>query len=101
MISRQNEILLSGTSYSTLSGDKTEMNLGAEQTWMVLCDTSGNKILDKTFFTTGHDEYGQVISDFRDVTPVSIIPSPIQEDIELLIIMVEVIFGSVKYVRSL
>ena len=65
MISRQNEILLSGTSYSTLSGDKTEMNLGAEQTWMVLCDTSGNKILDKTFFTTGHDEYGQVISDFQ------------------------------------
>ena len=41
------------------------MNLGAEQTWMVLCDTSGNKILDKTFFTTGHDEYGQVISDFQ------------------------------------
>ncbi|MBK7682751.1 MAG: T9SS type A sorting domain-containing protein [Bacteroidetes bacterium] len=65
MISRQNEILLSGTSYSNLSGDKTEMNLGAEQTWMVLCDTSGNKILDKTFFTTGHDEYGQVISDFQ------------------------------------
>ena len=65
MISRQNEILLSGTSYSTLSGDKTEMNLGAEQTWMVLCDTSGNKILDKTYFTTGHDEYGQVISDFQ------------------------------------
>ncbi|MFN0188149.1 MAG: T9SS type A sorting domain-containing protein [Bacteroidia bacterium] len=65
MISRQNEILLSGTSYSTLSGDKTELNLGAEQTWMVLCDTSGNKILDKTFFTTGHDEYGQVISDVQ------------------------------------
>ena len=65
MISRQNEILLSGTSYSTLSGDKTELNLGAEQTWMILCDTSGNKILDKTFFTTGHDEYGQVISDFQ------------------------------------
>ena len=65
MISRQNEILLSGTSYSTLSGDKTELNLGAEQTWMVLCDTSGNKIMDKTFFTTGHDEYGQVISDFQ------------------------------------
>ena len=32
---------------------------------MVLCDTSGNKIMDKTFFTTGHDEYGQVISDFQ------------------------------------
>lgn len=63
MISRQNEILLSGTSYSTLSGDKTEINLGAEQTWMVLIDTLGNKILDKTFFTSGHDEYGQVISD--------------------------------------
>ena len=65
MISRQNEILLSGTSYSSLSGDKTELNLGAEQTWMVVCDTSGNKIMDKTFFTTGHDEYGQVISDVQ------------------------------------
>lgn len=63
LITRQNEILMSGTSYSAVSGDKTEMNLGAEQTWMVLCDTSGNKILDKTFFTTGHDEYGQVLSD--------------------------------------
>lgn len=65
MITRQNEILLSGTSYSTLSGDKTEMNLGAEQTWMVLVDTIGNKVLDKTFFTTGHDENGQVISDVQ------------------------------------
>lgn len=65
MITRQNEILLSGTSYSTLSGDKTEMNLGAEQTWMVLIDTLGNKVLDKTFFTSGHDEYGQVISDVQ------------------------------------
>jgi hypothetical protein len=65
MITRQNEVLLSGTSYSTQSGDKTELNLGAEQTWMVLIDTLGNKILDKTFFTTGHDENGQVISDVQ------------------------------------
>jgi len=65
MITRQNQILMSGTSYSTIAGEKSEFNLGLEQGWMVLCDTLGNKILDKTFFTTGHDEYAQVISDFN------------------------------------
>lgn len=60
-VSANNKILLSGESYSVISGDKTENNLGAEQIWMVQTDTSGQKIWDKTFFTGGHDEYAMAI----------------------------------------
>ncbi len=55
------QLVLSGESYSNASFEKTENNLGAEQIWMVLMDTSGQVVLDKTFFTTGHDEYAQGI----------------------------------------
>jgi len=48
--------LLSGTSYSPISGDKTENNLGVEQSWIIKTDAEGNKLWDKTIFTTGHDE---------------------------------------------
>ncbi|MEP7171604.1 MAG: T9SS type A sorting domain-containing protein [Bacteroidota bacterium] len=34
--------LLAGTSYSNISGDKTENNLGIEQTWIVKTDSLGN-----------------------------------------------------------
>jgi len=50
--------LVVGTSYSFPSGDKTENNLGIEQTWIVKTDSLGNKQWDKTLFTTGHDEIG-------------------------------------------
>ena len=51
--------LMAGTSSSPLSGDKTEANLGYEQTWVVNLDSLGNKIWDKTIFTTGyHDRFG-------------------------------------------
>ncbi|MEP7168761.1 MAG: T9SS type A sorting domain-containing protein [Bacteroidota bacterium] len=53
--------LLSGDSYSPISGDKTETNLGIEQTWVIKTDSSGNKQWDKTIFTTGHDENGLAI----------------------------------------
>ena len=53
--------LLSGDSYSPISGDKTESNLGFEQTWVVKTDSLGNKQWDKTVFTTGHDEQGLAI----------------------------------------
>jgi len=48
--------LVSGSSYSTVFGDKTEFNLGQEQSWIVKTDSLGNKLWDKTLFTTGHDE---------------------------------------------
>ncbi len=53
--------LLSGDSYSQISGDKTENNLGQEQTWVVKTDSLGNKIWDKTILTTDHDETGFAI----------------------------------------
>ena len=56
-----NGFLLSGTSYSPISGDKTENNLGVEQTWIIKTDSFLNKQWDKTLFTIGHDESGYVI----------------------------------------
>jgi len=53
--------LISGDSYSPISGDKTENNLGTEQSWFVKTDSTGSLQWDKTVFTTGHDESGRVI----------------------------------------
>jgi len=53
--------LLCGTSYSPLSGNKTENNLGAEQSWIVKTDALGILEWDKTIFTTGHDEHNFAI----------------------------------------
>ncbi len=56
--------IVSGSSYSPIGGDKTENNLGSEQTWVIKCDQFGNKVWDKTIFTAGHDENGLVIKTF-------------------------------------
>lgn len=53
--------LLAGTSFSPISGDKTENNLGPEQTWVVKTDSLGNKLWDKTIFTPGQDQTGLAI----------------------------------------
>jgi len=53
--------LVAGTSQSPASGDKTENNLGFEQTWIVKTDSAGNKQWDKTIITTGQEEYGYAI----------------------------------------
>jgi hypothetical protein len=56
--------LISGTSYSSISGDKTENNLGHEQTWLLKMDSLGNMQWDKTIFTntgTVDDEKGLVV----------------------------------------
>ena len=53
--------LISGDSYSPISGDKTENNFGLEQTWVLKIDSLGNKLWDKTVFTNGHDEQGSAI----------------------------------------
>ncbi|MEO8086666.1 MAG: T9SS type A sorting domain-containing protein [Bacteroidota bacterium] len=38
-------------SFSDISGDKTEVNLGLAQAWVVKTDSLGNKLWDKTIFT--------------------------------------------------
>ncbi|MEP7169044.1 MAG: T9SS type A sorting domain-containing protein [Bacteroidota bacterium] len=53
--------LIAGTSYSNISGDKTENNLGQEQTWVIKTDINGIKQWDKTLHTGGHDEAGFAI----------------------------------------
>jgi hypothetical protein len=53
--------IITGASYSPMGGDKSENNLGAEQTWVIKIDASGTKLWDKTIFTAGHDETGYTI----------------------------------------
>ena len=53
--------LITGNSYSQISGNKTEANLGGEQTWILELDASGNLLWDKTIFTDAHDENGFAI----------------------------------------
>ena len=53
--------LLAGSSYSDSSGNKTENNLGSEQTWIVKTDSLGIKQWDKTLHTTGQDQFGFAI----------------------------------------
>ena len=47
---------MTGCSYSNISGDKTENNLGYEQTWIIKTDSVGNIMWDKTVATPGHIE---------------------------------------------
>ena len=53
--------LLAGTSYSGRGGDKSENNLGLEQTWIVKIDSDGAVQWDKTLKTDYHDEAGFAI----------------------------------------
>jgi len=53
--------LISRDSYSNTSGDKTENNLGVEQSWLLKLDSSGNKIWNKTIQTSGHDETSMIV----------------------------------------
>ncbi|HRG88822.1 MAG TPA: T9SS type A sorting domain-containing protein [Chitinophagales bacterium] len=48
------KFLLTGSSYSDISGDKTEMNRGESQAWMVMIDDTGGVIWDKTILTDGY-----------------------------------------------
>ncbi len=54
-------LIIGATSYSPISGNKSENNLGAEQTWMLKTDDMGNYIWDRTAFTMGHEESGYAI----------------------------------------
>ncbi|HYV91865.1 MAG TPA: T9SS type A sorting domain-containing protein [Chitinophagales bacterium] len=53
--------LVSGISYSSISGNKTENNLGIEQIWVVKTDSLGGVQWDKTVYTTSEDECGYAI----------------------------------------
>lgn len=53
--------IASGTSYSPISGDKSESNLGLEQGWIVKTDSLGNEEWDKTILTEGHDEIAHAL----------------------------------------
>ena len=56
--------LLSGTSRSGISGDKTENNLGPWQTWLVQTDSLGNLIWDKTIFVNDYNQDCYAIQTF-------------------------------------
>ena len=66
-----NGFLLSGESYSPISGNKTEANLGTEQTWVIKTDSMGLFEWDKTIFSLGHDESGSAIP-FNDLCFVTV-----------------------------
>ncbi len=53
-----NGFFIASTSYSGISGDKTESNLGQENNWVVKLDQLGNVQWDKTIFTSGRDDSG-------------------------------------------
>jgi hypothetical protein len=56
--------LIPGTSYSGISGDKSEANLGHEQTWIIKVNSTGVKQWDKTIFTntgSADDENGYTV----------------------------------------
>ncbi len=55
--------IVMGTSYSDISGDKTQNNLGTEQSWVIKIDSFGNKQWDKTLLTNSiaDDEIGLAI----------------------------------------
>ncbi len=50
-----------GVSYSEISGNKTENNLGIEQIWVVKTDSPGTVEWDKTMFTSTEDESGYAV----------------------------------------
>jgi len=56
--------VMGGNSYSNIGGDKTENNMGQEQTWVVKVDALGNKQWDKTLLTAGHDESGYAVQTY-------------------------------------
>ena len=54
-------LIIGANSYSPISGNKSENNLGLEQTWMLKTDSMGNYLWDRTAFTMGHEESGYAI----------------------------------------
>ncbi len=61
-ITSDSGILMTGTSYSGITCEKSETNAGTEQTWAIKIDSNGAKVWDKTLrtnvWTTIDDEIG-------------------------------------------
>ena len=57
-LTEEKGFLIAGTSYSSVGGDKTENNLGQEQSWFIKLDSLFNIEWDKTVLTPCHDEIG-------------------------------------------
>ncbi len=53
--------IVGANSYSSISGNKSELNLGVEQSWLLKTDSVGNYMWDRTAFTMSHDESGYAI----------------------------------------
>ncbi len=53
--------LISGDSYSSIGGNKSENNLGLAQTWVVKTDSLGNILWDQTILSGGRDIQGLAI----------------------------------------
>lgn len=56
--------LLGGVSPSPISGDKTEYSQGGQDYWVVKIDSVGNKIWDKSFGGSGHEELTTMTIDY-------------------------------------
>lgn len=54
---KNNQFLITGNSFSNISGEKSENNLGiSSDSWLICFDSNGNKIWDKTIFNYGYDQ---------------------------------------------
>lgn len=54
-VTEDSGFILMGGSYSGISGNKTQSNLGASDIWLVKLDGQGNKLWDKRLGGTGND----------------------------------------------
>ena len=57
----QNNFLLSGYSKSSISGDKTQINKGESDFWIVKIDNNGNKIWDKSYGGSNEDKLYSIV----------------------------------------
>lgn len=64
-------IYLSGTSMSSISGDKTENPYGSIDIWVVKLDSLGNKLWDKTIGGSGTDNNGFIVSKLNSLYVIS------------------------------
>ena len=55
-------LLVGATSYSNISGEKSENSRGDRDFWLLKLDASGNVLWDKTYGGTGHDIIRKMIS---------------------------------------
>lgn len=57
-----NFLICSGASYQGASGDKTAINFGPANAWLVCLDQNGNQLWDKVYGGDGGEYYGHIIA---------------------------------------